>query len=328
MRSAFQRNLYSTQLGTRVIRHIAPALLAVIVGCGPADTKKGVDEPTQSVVGLSISRYTSASLNDAEADTILQDASTILQTRDSSVDVSCPLRLTRDGAVGTFTSGTGVVDSESSFNAVCAEPGYVHVVNQIDWCGAFIPDVIGCASTPGDCMVVIRFTPAPPVQEGILWAHEYGHTKGLDHRDAADAVMRSFIGPTHRLLTAAESTAFLKSMQPLFSSTSPSLSDVRQFVRQDYIHGIPPDVASSFRSNANVEILTQMLSDSRESQYWSNVAVTLGLIGNERTLEPLVAFITRGTGTLAPEQYKAKSAAVVALGFLTRNLQGAARTRV
>jgi hypothetical protein len=145
---------------------------------------------------LQIQRYTNTNLTNAEADQILADASTILQTNDGGADVECEVSFSRDGDVTAFNTGDGSVDSSAEFNTMLALSGYVAVVNQINWCGALIPNVIGCAPVPGSSMVVVRYIPS---QEGILWAHEYGHTKGLPHRnDDPNAVMNGIINSTHR----------------------------------------------------------------------------------------------------------------------------------
>ena len=55
-------------------------------------------------------------------------------------------------------------------------------------------------------MAVVRYV---DTLEGILWAHEYGHTRGLQHRDAdPNAVMNGIIGPTRRRITADECNAY------------------------------------------------------------------------------------------------------------------------
>ena len=103
------------------------------------------------------------------------------------------------GDVTAFTEGDGSIDSAAEFNALIALPGRIMVVNQINWCGALIPNVIGCAPVPGDSLAVVQFTPS---LEGILWVHEFGHNKGLNHRnDDANAVMNGTIGPRASGLT-------------------------------------------------------------------------------------------------------------------------------
>ena len=172
---------------------------------GPAT----VGENTTGVC-LQVSRYTTAMITNANADTILQSASNVLQTDDDGDgpnDVACLVQFTRRGPVTIFDDGDGSIDSSADFNTVIALQGFVKVVNQINWCGAIGFNIIGCAPVPGRSLVVVRFTAN---QEGILWAHEYGHTRGLEHNNAATAVMNGTISTTHLMVTPAECAAFKK----------------------------------------------------------------------------------------------------------------------
>ena len=155
---------------------------------------------------LTVRRHITSSLTDAEADAILLNATTVLKTATVPGDVACCVEFDRGGPVTTFTTGTGSINSGADFSAVIALPGYVKVVNTINWCGGLIPGIIGCAPIPGNSFVVVRVT---PILEGILWAHEYGHTKGLGHRNDTTAVMNPFIGLTEVGVNSAECSAFL-----------------------------------------------------------------------------------------------------------------------
>ena len=69
--------------------------------------------------------------------------------------------------------------------------------------------MIGCAPVPGNSLSVVRFTPS---LEGILWAHEYGHNKWLNHRnDDPNAVMNGTIGSTRLRVNAPECTSYQNS---------------------------------------------------------------------------------------------------------------------
>jgi hypothetical protein len=117
----------------------------------------------------------------------------------------------RQGTVGTFLSGDGSVDSIADFVALAVLAAKVVVVNQINWCDGIKPGIIGCSPTPGSYQVVTRYNPVQPGSaagslEGILWAHEYGHTKGLPHRNNIFAVMNPYIGSTERQVNTTECT--------------------------------------------------------------------------------------------------------------------------
>lgn len=165
----------------------------------------GVDCKPRITHQLQISRYTTSGLTNARADQILADMETILQTNDGPGDVACNVAFTRNGNVTTFATGTGSINSEANFNAVNGLPGNAKVVNFINWCGGFAPGIIGCAPRPGTSFVVVRYTLN---QEGILWVHEFGHNKGLPHRDVANAVMRPVININNKRVNADECDAY------------------------------------------------------------------------------------------------------------------------
>jgi len=154
---------------------------------------------------LQVRRHTTSSLTNAQADQILADIGTALQTNDGAGDVACSVGFTRSGNVTTFSTGTGSINSQADFTAVNNLPGNIKVVNQINWCGGLAPNIIGCAPVPGTSLVVVRFTSN---QEGILWGHEYGHNKGLSHRNVANALMNGTININNKRINSAECTAF------------------------------------------------------------------------------------------------------------------------
>ncbi len=144
-------------------------------------------------------------LTNARADIIAANMTTVLQTNDGPGDVDCDVRFERDGNVTTFTATTGNINSQADFNTVIGLPGRIKVVNQINWCGALAPNIIGCAPVPGNSLAVVRFTLN---QEGILWVHEFGHNMGLNHRNNPNAVMNPVITTTARRVTSAECGAY------------------------------------------------------------------------------------------------------------------------
>lgn len=159
------------------------------------------------VYQVQVSRHITTPLDDAQADAILSEFTSVLQRNDGLGDVATFLQLVRAGEVTTFAT-PGIINSNADFDAVLAEPGQVKVLNQINWCGAFISNVVGCAYVPGNSIVVIRH--APTIAEGILWAHELGHNKGLNHREELDAVMYPALYTSNKKVNQAESDAYQK----------------------------------------------------------------------------------------------------------------------
>ena len=160
-----------------------------------------------TVYEMPISQHNTSApaLTNARADTIAADMTSVLQDDDGPGDEECRVRFERDGNVATFTATTGIINSQADFNAIINLPGMVKVVNQINWCGAISPNIIGCAPIPGNSFTVVRVAQN---QEGILWAHEFGHNRGLNHRNDPNAVMNPIILLTARRVTAAECDAY------------------------------------------------------------------------------------------------------------------------
>jgi hypothetical protein len=270
---------------------------------------------------LQVRRFTTTPLTDAEATSILGNATTVLQTNDGAGDVACAVQMSRSGGVTVFADGDGSIDSAAEFNALIGLPGHIKAVNQINWCGGLIPNVIGCAPVPGNSLAIVRFTAS---LEGILWAHEFGHNKGLGHRnDDANAVMNGTITSTRRRVTAAECTSFRA--QPAVTLVAATVMpqerpappmDVREFVRQIFIHGVPFEEASRYGADA-VPVLVEMLNDPAEQPYWANIVVVLGMTGEPEAVDPLIEFIEAGEAAgLSREHYTAKTSALMALGYI------------
>ncbi|WP_133511045.1 HEAT repeat domain-containing protein [Candidatus Thiosymbion oneisti] len=93
--------------------------------------------------------------------------------------------------------------------------------------------------------------------------------------------------------------------------------DIKEFVRQFYIHGVPYAEASKYDASV-VPTLLKMLQEPKEQDHWSNIVVTLGMIGDESAVEPMIAFVERlkEKGTPNRSQRRAKTAAVMSLGYL------------
>jgi PBS lyase HEAT-like repeat-containing protein len=280
--------------------------------------------PECVVIGsrLDVRRHVTAMLSDADADAILAAATTVLQTNDGPGDVECAVQLARSRPVTTF-SGISTINTAADFEAVMALPGNVKVVNAINWCeNKFKTDYIGCARRPGTSLAVERFL-GPP--EGVLWAHEFGHNKGLRHLDNDPfAVMNPTITGSHRRISSVECAAYRaapftpdRQAEVLMSTVDlPRLPDVREFVRQVYVHGVPYQTARRYPAS-QVPILVEMLRQPAEEAAWRSIVVTLGMIGDEAAVEPLIAFIeARGPDQPSRAQYAARRSAVTSLGYI------------
>lgn len=189
----------------------------------------------QSTHWLQVSRVTGIEISEADADRILREATILLRTRDSTDDVAALVSLCQEKR-GSANSMPGCLDSHSTapdpqrrvdpiieiqspatisnqkqFTALMKTRGYIKVVLRIDWCegrtlvgpGHFA----GCSQVGG---IAVQRIPEDPPLEAVVWAHEYGHSKGLDHREAPLALMNHLCKSKNRTIDLKECRAFLK----------------------------------------------------------------------------------------------------------------------
>src|SRR5262245_33264558 len=64
---------------------------------------------------LTVGRFTTTSLTNADADRIFGDATTVLWVADYADDVACDVVFSRAGNVGTFNTGIGIINSQADY---------------------------------------------------------------------------------------------------------------------------------------------------------------------------------------------------------------------
>ena len=328
--------------------------LADIVGFGNAGAYVSLaGQPREHI--LSVQRFQTSTLTNADADRILADATTVLRVSDGPDDVATNVRFSRTGNAGVFNTGNGTVNSAADFSAIIALDGDIKIVNAINWCGGPGAGIIGCAPTPGGSLAAVRFSAD---REGILWAHEFGHNQSLPHRDGNNNVMNPFITTTARRVNQTESDAYRQPTPAIAGAfvvasageleaeaeflAGPATQaaqdatgaggvvilaaaagsdpiegeDIEAFVRRFYVHGVPYDEATRFDETV-VPRLLEMLADPEEKPYWPNIVGVLGIIGDASVGDELIAFIEANKGqALDPETYRAALSAVLSLGYL------------
>lgn len=307
------------------------ALPLLVAACnGPASEPRPEGRPFDLTVEVHPLDVTG--LGDAEADRILADASVVLQTMDGPGDTPCPVTLRRRGPVGRLSPTMPlVIRSLEDFEAVSRnETGQrvVRVVSGIGWCGRESEGIIGCASIPGTVLVVRR---EQPVLEGSLWAHEFGHNRGLDHASERPRIMFFAMLGDQRTVTRQECAAFdgpepalagaparLPGAATLATETIPS--DVTAFVAQRWPHGFPTMAATRF-SPEEVRQVLPLLSRAEAVGSWENVVLLAGAAGGPGTAEELIRFL-RGTAwdPANPAATQGKLAVPPALGYLANRL--------
>lgn len=312
----------------------------ILTSCSPSDSSKetsaaaAADGETNSastvVHDFVVSRHTTAKLTDAEADIILAQATEILAKGDSPDDVPCPVKLLRNGPVATFTAGTGTIATQRQFDEVLAQPGSIHVVIAITYCGRPGAGIIGCAPVPGGDLAVVRYDVGI---EGVLWVHEFGHNQGLSHRKGAVNVMHPYATPTSRGVNATECAAYMKPRGPgIGGSNAPVMesmddgADVRTFVRRLYVDGMPYADASRFTQN-DLPALAAILANPEDKPFWANAVGVMGAIGGAQASEMLVQFVqTNEDRNVDAETYRAGLSAMIGLGYAANKGDGRALT--
>src|SRR5215470_1980211 len=122
-------------------------------------------------------------LRNSDVVSILQRASMRLMT-DGKCDVQFKLKNQED-PIATFDSGPSVIKDAQGLELVHQVPADVKVVQAIEFCIG-TPPFTGCSfrSDPSLPKTMIVRRDRPPISNArpLLWAHEFGHTTGLNHR--------------------------------------------------------------------------------------------------------------------------------------------------
>jgi len=96
--------------------------------------------------------------------------------------------------------------------------------------------------------------------------------------------------------------------------------NVEEFVQEIYFEGIPYEQASQYGQD-DVPKLLAMLKDPNKKAYRSNIIVTLGIIGDDRAVEPMLEVLDSAGDQFKPEDFAAKSSVLMSLGYLINKSQ-------
>ena len=100
------------------------------------------------------------------------------------------------------------------------------------------------------------------------------------------------------------------------SGSQGAAMDIKTFVRAEYEHGIPYGEAAQFEGSVTPTLLN-MLKDPQEKKWWGNIIATLGIIGDERAVAPLIDFLEHDIrGEVDPDLWGALLAVPQALGHI------------
>jgi hypothetical protein len=165
---------------------IAIACLGLLLWIEPAAAQITHPEVTQP---LTVRRHPSIHLTDDQVRDILERASKLLKDDSNKCNVTFKL----DGPVEPFASDRTpkVIRNEGDLNTVHSESGDVKVVETIEFCrrqAEFEGEFVGCSWRRRGLRTMI-VTQVDPGLRHILWAHEFGHTRGVPHRIGKEALM-------------------------------------------------------------------------------------------------------------------------------------------
>lgn len=115
--------------------------------------------------------------------------------------------------------------------------------------------------------------------------------------------------PVKRVILPASSLTLLGPAKPS------SAQEVIPFVKAIHIHGIPYEQAHQFGPDA-VPLLLELLADSANAPYATNIVVTLGFIGHSSARQPLLHYLTQPAGEISTAEFRGLIAVPYALGQL------------
>jgi hypothetical protein len=127
-----------------------------------------------------------------DADRIVQSASRLFEQKDALGHLMCALKFQRWNNVLDVRGVESKIENKTDLDRISAMPALVKIVTKISFCDGKFGSFAGCTSqdpTRHDRYNIIIVRVLPPL-EGILFAHEYGHLKGLYHVERPQAVMR------------------------------------------------------------------------------------------------------------------------------------------
>jgi hypothetical protein len=163
---------------------VAVACLGLLLWVEPAIGESARPLITHEVT---VSHHRSINLSPEQVRDILQRMKDVLR--------GCDVTFKLVGGVDPFASADTplTISNKNDLEAVHREPADVKVVKAIDFCKrASVAErqFIGCSWRPrGRPKTMIVTQVEPENLRPILWAHEFGHTRGLPHRRRPEALM-------------------------------------------------------------------------------------------------------------------------------------------
>ncbi len=314
--------------------------LAALAGCGiavPKNTPAGNENANDNLgagsnlFNFRVARHEREVFTDADVDAVFGEASRLLQT----VQTDCPDRATdvtfaRADTVETFNDVPNIITSDAQLEDALALPQDFKIVHaMVGVCGVDAPSdvatIVGCATTGGS-VVIVSGAPAD------VWAHEWGHVLGLDHRDDCrrnimhsyeldtnavnDVEHDAFLGPPPgaRRLKAAVPTVAEPASDCAAGAAVADLS-LEELIGRRYPAGIPADLAGSLDLTATARLRT-WCADAASATVRRNANRILGLRGDAGACDLLMRQIVEPIGEVTRDEFDAVAEAFLALGRL------------
>jgi hypothetical protein len=301
-------------------------LQAVGSSGGNAFTTTTSSRPARSIVGKAGAFVDSIQLGTetnspvisrSQIDAALSGATSVLKTDAGANDVACDVRLQRSGRVRIEPSnGMWNISSSSEINKACDLLGFAVVTNQISYCSGIGSNIIGCAR-PG-CMVVVPF--GSGAARNNLWAHEFGHTRALPHRNGSENVMNPVI-TTAGKINSGECSNYRSPVLSFFFGFLPAEEgggeqlSLQEFVSRGFVHGVPYEEAVAYGPSAVPELIS-ILRDPQQESNWSVAATMLAMLDDPRGVDAVIEFIEKSNATdPRSERAWARRNAVLSLGY-------------
>lgn len=295
---------------------------------GSAFTTTTCSRPARSIVGkagtavdsIEFACESSPVMSRSQIDSALAGATSILKSDSGANDVACDVRTRRTGRVRIEPSnGLWNISSSTEMDKACGLLGFGVVTNQITYCDGFGSSFVGCAR-PG-CMVVVPYGSGSG--RSTLWAHEFGHTRALPHRNGSGNIMNWSISINDggTLINSGECSAYVNPVTSFFFGFLPgeegddAKMSLQDFVSQTFVHGIPYEKATAYGPEVVPELIG-ILRDAKQEDKWSTAATMLAMIGEPQGVDAVIEFIEKADAT-DPSSLSAwaRRNAVLSLGY-------------